>query len=118
MTEEANRTQMKYLDMFKKFGVEVKQRSLAVRDEVNARVAQYPVSRLSSEQWARITDGQNAHVPLEETQQLLAEADAELALSTGISSSVIERFRRFEKEVSGFWYTIMDGTDSVAYPAR
>lgn len=93
---------MKYLDMFKKFGVEVKQRSLAVRDEVNARVAQYPVSRLSSEQWARITDGQNAHVPLEETQQLLAEADAELALSTGISSSVIERFRRFEKEVSGF----------------
>jgi hypothetical protein len=44
VTEDVNRANVKYLDMFKKFGQEVKSRSLAVRDEVNARMARYPVS--------------------------------------------------------------------------
>ena len=39
-------------------------------------------------------------MPLEETEAALADATAELELSEGISSNVVERFRRFEKEVS------------------
>ena len=43
---------------------------------------------------------QNHDVPLEATEEALADASAELELSEGISSNVVERFRRFEKEVS------------------
>jgi len=45
-------------------------------------------------------DGKNHDVPLEETEAALADAAADLELSEGISSNVVERFRRFEKEVS------------------
>jgi hypothetical protein len=33
-------------------------------------------------------------------EEALANANAELEMSEGISSGVVERFRRFEKEVS------------------
>ena len=45
-------------------------------------------------------DDKNHDVPLEETEAALADATADLELSEGISSNVVERFRRFEKEVS------------------
>jgi len=42
----------------------------------------------------------------------LADASAELELSEGISSNVVERFRRFEKEVSvlALWVVCADGS--------
>jgi len=46
------------------------------------------------------TDDQNQEVPLEPMEVALADATAQLELSEGISSNVVERFRRFEKEVS------------------